>query len=71
MNILITGGGGYIGTELTKYLVSRDDVEKIIIYDNLGRHNYNLFIGHTFSNAGKIRFEPGEISMSFTTWQRR
>ncbi len=61
MNILITGGGGYIGTELTKYLLKRDDVDQVIIYDNLSRTNYNLFIGHTFPNAGKIRFEPGEL----------
>lgn len=61
MNILITGGAGYIGTELTKLLVAREDVEQVIIYDNLSRSNYNFFIGHTFPKHEKVRFERGEL----------
>ena len=61
MKILITGGAGYMGTELTKLLVGREDVSQVIIYDNLSRSNYNFFIGHTFENAHKIRFERGEL----------
>ena len=37
MKVLITGGAGYVGTELTKTLVKCGDVEDILIYDNLGR----------------------------------
>lgn len=61
MKILITGGAGYIGTELTKLLVLRDDVSEVIIYDNLSRSNYNFFIGHSFQNPHKVRFERGEL----------
>ncbi|MEM7107121.1 MAG: SDR family oxidoreductase [Bacteroidota bacterium] len=61
MKILLTGGAGYIGTELAKLLVDREDVHEVVIYDNLSRTNFNFFIGHTFQNAKKLRFEKGEL----------
>lgn len=60
MNVLITGGAGYIGTELVASLTMLPDVKKIIIYDNLSRANYNLFIG-TNLNSHKISFLNGDI----------
>ena len=60
MKILITGGAGYIGTELTYELEKNPKVKEIIIYDNLSRGNINLFIGnHKLSN--KIKFVQGDI----------
>lgn len=60
MNILITGGAGYIGTELTCELEKNPEVKQIIIYDNLSRGNINLFIGsHKLSH--KIKFVQGDI----------
>jgi len=44
MKVLITGGAGYIGTELTASLSKDPNIDEIIIYDNLARKNYNLFI---------------------------
>ena len=35
MNILITGGAGYIGTVLTETLLQKEDVEKVYVLDNL------------------------------------
>ncbi|UII31740.1 SDR family oxidoreductase [Fulvivirga ulvae] len=61
MKILITGGAGYIGTELVSVLTQREDVEEIIIYDNLSRANYNLFLGHTFNNPERVTFVKGEL----------
>ncbi len=61
MKILLTGGAGYIGTELARLLVDRQEVSEVIIYDNLSRANYNFFIGHTFANAEKLRFVRGEL----------
>lgn len=61
MKILITGGAGYIGTELVSVLSQSDDVEEIIIYDNLSRANFNLFLGHTFNNNERITFVKGEL----------
>jgi len=61
MKILITGGAGYIGTVLTKHLVKRSEVEKIIIFDNLSRKNYNLFIGERMMFEEKVQFVNGDI----------
>lgn len=60
MNILITGGAGYIGTELIYTLGEVNEVNNIIVYDNLSRGNYNLFIGHKVASP-KVRFVQGEI----------
>ncbi len=61
MKILITGGAGYIGTELAYLLATRKEVEKIFIYDNLSRNNYNAFIGVTKYFPGKVIFVEGDI----------
>jgi UDP-glucose 4-epimerase len=61
MKILITGGAGYIGTELAYKLSGTQGVEEIIIYDNLSRQNHNLFIGVQKFNNKNIRFVNGDI----------
>lgn len=61
MKILITGGAGYVGTELTKSLVKCDTVSDVVIYDNLGRQNYNLFLGRRLENHEKVNFISGDI----------
>src|SRR5258705_10146253 len=60
MNILVTGGTGYIGTELVKTLAKNTKVDRIIVYDNLSRGNFNFFIGKNQSN-GKVKFVQGDI----------
>jgi len=61
MKLLITGGAGYIGTVLTKHLVPDHEISKIIIYDNLSRSNYNLFLGERFPGYEKIEFMHHDI----------
>ena len=61
INILITGGAGYIGTKLTKALLENEDIQQIIIFDNLSRANYNLFLGNRFKNSHKIKFIAGDL----------
>jgi len=61
MKVLITGGAGYIGTELAAHLVSKPEVESVIIYDNLSRLNYNLFLGLRLRQHAKLRFVKGEL----------
>ena len=65
MKILITGGAGYIGTELTHQLLQNPEVAEIIIYDNLSRKNFNLFLGHNKLPDKRIRFVMGDILDSY------
>lgn len=60
MKVLVTGGAGYIGTELVFALSQADDVSELTIYDNLARRNPNLFIVHRLP-AATIRFVPADI----------
>ena len=61
MKILVTGGAGYIGTELANWLVSNEAVKEVIIYDNLSRLNYNLFLGLKIQRHPKLSFVKGEL----------
>lgn len=61
MNVLITGGAGYIGTPLVDLLCSNPDVQKVVVYDNLSRANYNLFIGTKKEGHQKLTFIKGEL----------
>ncbi len=60
MNILITGGAGYIGTELTNRLNEDTSINSITIYDNLSKGNRNLFIGHP-KLSKKVNFISGDL----------
>ena len=62
MNVLVTGGAGYVGTELVLRLASNPEVSKVVVYDNLSRENYNLFINATKQvSKDKIQFEFGDL----------
>lgn len=61
MNILITGGAGYIGTELVYALEKEKTINSIVIYDNFCRNNYNLFLGRSKLATQKVRFVKGNI----------
>jgi len=61
MNVLVTGGAGYIGTELIHLLIANPNVEKVIVYDNLSRLNYNLFLGLRLQKHFKLSFVKGEL----------
>lgn len=44
MKVLVTGGAGYLGTELVRALSARPDLTEIVVYDNLSRRQHGLFL---------------------------
>ena len=60
MKVLITGGAGYLGTALIQLLSASQEVEQIVVYDNLSRGNYNLFIGQD-KLSEKVAFKKADI----------
>lgn len=60
MKVLITGGAGYVGTELVKKLVNHPEISEIIIYDNLTRGSYSFFLTQGIG-GDHIRFIQADI----------
>lgn len=58
MNVLITGGAGYIGTVLTETLLQRADVEKVYVLDNLMYRQDNVM---PFCFNPKYEFVYGDV----------
>lgn len=70
MNILITGGAGYVGYSLVRQLELLPAVKNITVYDNLYRDNLNFFTGGGTQNntqdtssetLSKTSFVKGDI----------
>ena len=61
MNILITGGCGYIGYSLVKELLAKTIDGKIFLYDNLSNKNLNFFIGDVLPNEEKLSLIISDI----------
>ena len=60
MKLVITGGAGYIGTELLSVLDESITSFDIVVYDNLSRGNYNLFLSEKIKSKS-IQFVQGDI----------
>lgn len=61
MKVLVTGGAGYIGTELIQVLNADEGISEIVLYDNMSTGNYNLFIGRDKLDKNKVKFVEGDI----------
>lgn len=59
MNILITGGAGYIGNALVSQLATIASVSSIVVYDNLSHNNTGFFFGA--DKLQHVRFIKGDI----------
>lgn len=62
MKVLVTGGAGYIGSQLVYELSKDPKITDIIVYDNLSRGNFNLFISNSNKvENGKVQFIHGDL----------
>ena len=60
MKILMTGGAGYVGTELA-HVLNQDPKNQLTILDDLSRTNFNFFIKEPFPHPENISFVRGTI----------
>ena len=58
--VVVTGGAGYLGTELVRQLINNPEISQILIYDNLSRGNYNVFLGEP-KLSDKMKFLKADI----------
>ena len=56
MNVLITGGAGYIGSELTQYFLNAG--HSVVVYDNLMYDATSLL---RYTNYEKFNFVKGDV----------
>ena len=68
MKVVVTGGAGYLGSELVHRLAFNERIEQILIYDNLSRGNFNVFLGDRKLNS-KLKFLKADILDSRTFGQ--
>ena len=61
MNVLITGGAGYIGMELSYALAEQREVDQVVILDRLNRNNYNMFCGQRKFKGATLILEENDI----------
>ena len=60
MHVLITGGAGYLGTELVSLCAAHPAISKLTIYDNLSHGRHGLFTGKPIKGAS-MRFLRREL----------
>lgn len=65
MKVVVTGGAGYVGSELVAALSHRNDLSEIVVYDNLSRGSHGLLTGPRIGST-KVRFAVADVLDSRT-----
>jgi CDP-paratose 2-epimerase len=67
MNALITGGCGFVGSNLAAYLLTLDAANRVTVFDNLSREGAaaNLAWLRTLEAAESLHFTHGDIRNAF------
>lgn len=60
MNILVTGGAGYVGTSLVRKLDENQAIDSITVLDNLSRGNNNFFLRYK-DRLNKVNLVKADI----------
>ncbi len=68
MNALITGGAGFVGSNLAAYLMNRRDPARITVFDSLARHGASENLAWLRS-LGDFEFIHGDIRNAFDVEQ--
>lgn len=61
MKVMITGGAGYLGTELVAAVASKKELDEIVVFDNLSRPNHGFFTAGLREGTEKIVFVQGDM----------
>lgn len=61
LKILITGGAGFVGTELIASLCKSKYISEIICYDNFSRNNFTLFTQPSLNAINSVKVIQGDI----------
>ena len=64
MNVLVTGGAGYIGFSLIESLLQNNEISEITIFDNFYRKQYGGFIAGLYKEK-RLKIVQGDILDKF------
>jgi len=61
MDMLVTGGCGYIGSALVPALVADESVERVVVLDNLSSGSPRALLGTLGDGPGSVDFRRGDV----------
>jgi len=64
LRILITGGGGFVGSNLADYILSNNPEAQVIVYDNLTRRGVERNISwleELYGKSGRLKIVKGDV----------